>query len=159
DQAAWLDRLAREQDNLRAALRWAVGDGGTARAALGARLAGALARWWATRGDLREAATWLELVLARTARAPPALRAKALWAAGFVACTDGGLAAARRWLEESAALARAAGDRPRLAEALRHLGIVRSNQGDPAAARQPLEESLHLFEEVGDSWGTAWSLK
>jgi predicted ATPase/DNA-binding CsgD family transcriptional regulator len=158
DQGTWLDRLERERDNLRAAMRWAHDEGGAA-APLSARLASALARWWAIRGDLREGGAWLAAALARPGGVPSGVRAKALWAAGFVAFTGGDLADARRWLEESAALARADGDRPRLAEALRHLGIVRSNQGDPAAARHPLEESLRLFEAIGDAWGAAWSLK
>src|SRR5262249_30922023 len=60
DQTGWLDRLEREHDNLRAALRWAVDvpDGEIAQ-----RLGGALWRFWWVRGHVSEGQAWLAAAL------------------------------------------------------------------------------------------------
>src|SRR5947207_760093 len=55
-RAEWLDRLEREHDNLRAALRSSIG-AGDAPTAL--RLSGALWRFWHFRGHLSEGRAWL----------------------------------------------------------------------------------------------------
>ena len=68
--AAWLDRLEAEHDNLRAALAWAL-ERDDGEAAL--RLAGALGRFWRTRGYLGEGAAWLERALAAGAAAAATL--------------------------------------------------------------------------------------
>ena len=123
-QGAWLDRLEREHDNLRAALRWHL-DGGDARGAL--RLGAALGRFWAMRGYLSEGRVRLAEALATSRRqaarrgpaasgdgaprAPAGLeRARALYSAGFLAWRQGDAAAARPLLEASVSLARSLGD-------------------------------------------------
>src|SRR4051812_44517076 len=74
DQAKWLERLEPEQDNLRAALRWAEERGD---AATGWRLAGALCEFWLIRGHLREGQAWLQRLLqVAPGSAPPRARAK-----------------------------------------------------------------------------------
>ena len=56
DQKAWIKRLDREQDNLRAALQWAIG---YHEGELAQRIAGALQPFWLTRGYWSEdAAGW-----------------------------------------------------------------------------------------------------
>jgi non-specific serine/threonine protein kinase len=50
EQAAWLGRIERELDNLRAALDWCVRSG-TPRAAGGLRVAAALGRCWSPQGQ------------------------------------------------------------------------------------------------------------
>ena len=61
---------AREQENLRAALRWAI-DGGDA--AIGLRTAGAIWDYWHYWAELREGVRWLDALLALPAagRAEP----------------------------------------------------------------------------------------
>ena len=73
DQAAFLDRLELEHDNLRDALRRAV-DRRYAEAGL--RLAAALWRFWFQRGYLREGRAWLQALLALEPDSPSPARAR-----------------------------------------------------------------------------------
>ena len=70
-QIVWLDRVEREHDNLRAALRFFVQVEDARR---GMRLAAALRRFWWVRGHIDEAGTWFTTLaqaeaLMRSARA------------------------------------------------------------------------------------------
>ena len=56
DQALWLERLDEENDNIRAALTWSIASG---EVELGLQLAGALVRFWSTRGLMGEGRRWL----------------------------------------------------------------------------------------------------
>src|SRR5206468_2530860 len=83
DGMAWLDRLEREHDNLRAALGWSV-ESGEAETAL--RIGGALWRFWHVRGHLREGRQRMEAVLAMPGAVLHTLvRARALNGAGALA--------------------------------------------------------------------------
>jgi predicted ATPase/DNA-binding XRE family transcriptional regulator len=170
EQVVWLERLERDRDNLRAALAWARERG---EAETGLRLAAALWRYWAARGYLREGRAWLEglLALARgsedagggaggtvRAAAAGALRARALFAAGWLARLQGDGAAAQTWLEQAAALGRAAGEPRTAAGALNALGLTAQHEGDLERAAARLEESLALMQEVGDRRGIAVAL-
>jgi tetratricopeptide (TPR) repeat protein len=171
DQSRSLARLEREDDNLRATLRWAC-EGGESE--IGLRVAGALSRFWYLRGDLSEGLGWLEYLLAQADNgidtaastvtlegapdAPPgaamsALRAKALNAAGSLAWNRGDTQRAAVWHAECLALRRRAGDRPGIASSLNNLGIVAGLQGDYARATALFEESLALYRDLGDTWG------
>jgi predicted ATPase/DNA-binding CsgD family transcriptional regulator len=172
DQVRWLGRLDEEHDNLRAVLAWATAgaagthgaDAGaeeaaeTGRAVLGLRLATALARFWVARGHLREGQQWTAAARRRCPQAPPALRAKALWAEAFPVWSAGDFAAARPVLEESLALYRAVGDPLGAGLALRNLAQIATEVGDVDAARHGLEESVVLSRAAGDTWNLAWSL-
>ena len=83
EQAAWLQRLEEEHENLRAALDWSLAEAGSEG---GLRLCGALQRFWLTRGHLSEGREWCVRVLGKAGaeeRTPE--RAKALNAAGALA--------------------------------------------------------------------------
>jgi predicted ATPase/class 3 adenylate cyclase/predicted negative regulator of RcsB-dependent stress response len=158
EQAAWFDRLEVEQGNLRAALMWSIGSGGT-EAAL--RLVGILWRFWAVRGYFEEGSGWLEAVLEvaeKSNDAPAAFRAKALNAAGFLALSRGGIATARSLLEESLAIQRQLGDKAGIATSLSNLGTAAIHQGDIAMARALLEEGLAIRRELGDKVDIVGSL-
>ena len=82
EQAAWLDRLERELDNLRAALEWAI----TSRnAEAGLRVASiTIGSLWTWRSHVPEGQRWLQRLLATPAEVAVSVRAKGLLAAGRV---------------------------------------------------------------------------
>jgi non-specific serine/threonine protein kinase len=149
DQAAALERLDRALDNLRAALSWVREQGQTD---LGLRLAGALERFWFTRGYLSEGREWLERFLASTqaVEAPPAVRAQAFSAAGLLANTQGDRIQATRWLELGLTSYREADDLAGAVRALTTLGGVAYDQGDLRGAIERWEQSLAQARAVGD---------
>jgi non-specific serine/threonine protein kinase len=167
---AWLGRLERDHDNLRAALGWARERG---EAEIGLRLVASIWRFWLARGHLREGRAWLEGLLAlapggatgnvgadagREHPVPDRVRARALRAGGSLAESQGDIDAARTWLEAAAALGRAAGDPRTAASALNVLGIIARQQDDLPRAAARYEESLALMREVGDRRGGAVAL-
>ncbi len=86
-QVAWLERLATEYGNLRAALNWCLDEEGAepeVSARMGLRLAAAVGRFWGIRGP-SEGREWLEKGLAKSGASPAPLRAKTLREAGFIA--------------------------------------------------------------------------
>ncbi len=152
DQRIWLERLEREHDNLRAALRWSL-EGGQAETGL--QLAGALGFFWYVRGYSNEGRRWLENLLATSYGTSVSVRAKALiWAVAQM-FTRGDSAAARPLAEESLALWRGLGEKSGIAHALRWLGLVARDEFNYERATILLEESLALFRELGDKWGIA----
>jgi predicted ATPase/DNA-binding CsgD family transcriptional regulator len=155
DQAASIDRLEREHDNLRAGLRWALEneDGQTE-----LRLIKALNDFWYVRGYWSESLRWLEPVLARTAGVPSALRGWALNWAGQMARRLGDMPQAKALHEEAVATYRALGEMSGLADALMHLGLLEYRLSAYGRAATLLEESLSLAREVDDTQHVAFSL-
>ena len=88
-QMEWLERLVPEQDNLRAALQWALDQGeGT----LAVRLGTALAPFWHHRTAYREGGRWLNAALSlgvHDSAIGPALRADALLALADMVADEG----------------------------------------------------------------------
>ncbi len=160
EQGAWLDRLEREHDNLRAALRWAHSSG---EAALGLRLAGALWRFWFMHGHLSEGRSWLDALLALQRSGDDTGESTSLWAkalngAGMLASVQGDFGRAATLLEQSLALMRVSGHKLGISDALGNLGIVAYYQGDYGRAAVLQEESLALARELGEKGGVAASL-
>jgi predicted ATPase/DNA-binding XRE family transcriptional regulator/uncharacterized protein HemY len=156
EQGAWLSRLDREHDNVRAALAWSLH--APARHAAGMELAARLKLFWEIRGHLTEGRRWLEDLLARAAVAPPVVRARALQCAGILAINQGDYERASNFLEESLALQRELADRQGIAMALQALGVVALYHGDYRPAVTLFEENLALRREIGDPWGIAAAL-
>src|SRR5579862_1632693 len=142
NQAVWLERLDESADNVRAALAWAVGAG---EAELALRLAGALVRFWSTRGLLEEGRRSLADALAVGGEVKPAILAKAYFAAGYTALGEGDFAAAKEEFERSLA---AADDRGRGA-ALAQLAWLAMAAHDERA-RELAGRSLELAEAADD---------
>jgi predicted ATPase len=102
-QAAWLERLEVEHDNLRAVLSWSLEN---EQAELALRLCGALWRFWYLGGHLSEGRRWLEEALAQGEEKDSALRAKALGGAGHLAWGQGDFERAAALREEGLKLFR-----------------------------------------------------
>ncbi len=151
DQRAWLERLEREHDNLRAALAWSLGlqvvdeapssaalavtasaliDSLTGeRARLALRIVTALRRFWYYRGYFSEGRRWFEATLAR-------YPLDAAFALGLDRAELAAFHAKARLVAARLALP----------------------QGDFARAREHLELSLALFRELDDRRGTSEAL-
>jgi predicted ATPase/DNA-binding SARP family transcriptional activator len=155
-RAPWLERLEREHDNLRAALRWAKEQG---EAEMGLLLAGALGWFWYFRGYLSEARDWFTALLAlEAADRRTAARAHALFCCGAMFWTLGDYPASRAALAESVAIWREHQNKQQLAFALTLLGLLDGLHGEYQIALSHQEESIALFREVGDHWGLGFAL-
>jgi DNA-binding CsgD family transcriptional regulator/tetratricopeptide (TPR) repeat protein len=137
DQAAWLDRLDAELDNLRVALAVSLTQ---ADPVPGLRLAASLRVYWRTRGHAAEGAGALQALLdAAAAREATLPRARALAAAATLLETTGSYATAADYCEEALAIARADGDDYLVADLLHERASLLLRQGRPGAL--PLIES------------------
>ncbi|MCC7023056.1 MAG: tetratricopeptide repeat protein [Thermomicrobiales bacterium] len=155
EQPRWLERLAAEHDNLRAALASIVGRGDGAAAM---RLAPRLWRFWKLRGFPSEGRTWLERALALADRDDAAGRATAELGLGELAMETPDLAAAEAHYRASLALCEQQGDRRGIAFALSGLLIVAVNRYAYGEAKAFGERALRLRRELGDERGVAISL-
>jgi non-specific serine/threonine protein kinase len=153
DQAAWLETLERESDNLRAALSWATEAGATPEPAL--RLGIALLRFWYARGYYDEGQDWLQRILQMPGHQPPELRLKTVHNSGNLHYAQYQHAAARSCFEEALKIARETGDRRATAAALASLANVDVREKLFASARIRFEEGHQLFEALGDRHATA----
>jgi len=154
EQAAWLERLEAENDNLRAALRWGLREGGGERGSAGVQLAGLLWRFWDMRGLLTEGRGWLQAAMTRD-DAPAAIRGPALTGAANLAWTQGDYQQAMELSDYSVAMQRELGRTPGLADALNSLGNVMRKVGEYARATALFEESLAVQRETGRERGAA----
>jgi predicted ATPase/class 3 adenylate cyclase len=161
DQLVWLDRLAQDHDNLRAALAWAVDH----EPALALRLGGALTDFWDTRGHHSEGRQWLDQILdlrfaILDSKSPnddqariqdlKSKIAKALHGAGRLAHAQEDNVQAEVLFAESLTLARALGDTRRIALLLNDLGELALHQGDAARATTLYTEGLALAHVADD---------
>jgi predicted ATPase/DNA-binding transcriptional LysR family regulator len=146
DEKPWLDRVARELDEVRAAFARSL-DGGEA--VLGLTLAAELEAFWTRRALPREGVRWLEALLAHGDGAPPRVVASALASAARLALDLGDVERGRPWAAEAERVAREAGDDEPLAWALHCLGHAASLQDDTDEARTRLSESSALFARIG----------
>ena len=158
-QAVWLDRLEREYDNLRSALRWFLERGEVGHSIeLALRQAGALRRFWEVRGHWSEGWNFLEQALAGSKGVAVPVQLKALKAAAHLAFVRSDNDRAEALSEECLARCRELGDTAGMALSLRLLGSIALSRCNFIVAYSQTEESLALFREVEDKEGTAWSL-
>ncbi|HET8679528.1 MAG TPA: tetratricopeptide repeat protein [bacterium] len=151
-QMEWLDRVAAEHDNARAALEWSLRQ---PEGEPGFRLAAAMSSFWHARGYLAEGREWLDRVLPRTADVSAKIRMRALLGAGRLAFAQDDFGLATSIFEQVVPLAREWGDRGILALTLGWLGHAAWHQGERAKGVALCEESVALARDVGDAWTTA----
>jgi len=178
--SAWMERLALEHGNVRAALAWSLADSASASAETGLWLAGALQPFWFNRDLIAEACQWFERLLAANPASGPGMsnpsgpapvdpfatvqperlyafgahpRVIVLSHLGMFSGFHGNTDRSIAALEEAVALARRLGDGLGMAHALVTLGQAVRDTGDHARAIVLGEEGAALARAVGDPFG------
>jgi predicted ATPase len=154
-QDAWLETLASEDDNIRAALDWCLRD--PASHELGLELAGNLVLFWYLRSRPWEGWRWLEPLLRCTDPADSPSRTAALWGAGFflTIITD---SRARDSMEQALEMATRLGDASMAARSLDMLGLHAFFDDDLEGSLAYLEQSIAQARAAGDDWCLADAL-
>ena len=153
-QHVWLERLASDYENLRAALEWLV----AARPEDALRLAAALAVFWFNRSLYADGIHWLEQALATTEDDETSARAGALWGAGLLWALVGDAERAAPRLEAALGLARRLEDGAIIGRSLNVIGLLAFFQNDAMRARELLEEAVETARVAQDNWALADAL-
>lgn len=147
-------RLAKEHDNLRAALAEGRLQAQAAEPAL--KLGVDLTHFWRIRGQLSEGRDALTALLAAPGNAPlTELRALALDAVGELAFAQGDFQEAGARFEEALVVARALKAPAVVASAQRNLGKVADQLGDHERAEGFYRQSLEGWTTLGEAWHVA----
>ena len=159
EQRQWIKRLDREQDNLRAALEWAIGRDPE----LALQVSGDLALFWGRRGYISEGRRWLQESIRRVAslnaasgeanRRRKQAQSRAFMGLGTLFLVEGQYHAAIEPLETSIALSRQISDLSNLSYALGLLGLIRQLMGDLNQARSLAEEGYAIGQKIQDGQG------
>jgi predicted ATPase len=148
EDAPHLERLAREHDNIRAALAWALETG---EAGIGMLIAEGIWRFWQQQGHLGEGRTLVERLLALPAAAAPTVeRAKGLTTLAGLAYWQGDFGPLAEAYEQAVEIYRSSDDRAGLAGAIFNQSFVPSIAGDLDRARALLDESRVRYEALQD---------
>ena len=142
----WLKRMDSEVDNVRAALAHCLNGPDHA---VGMSIVGSLLWYWTARAT-SEGAYWLDLFLERR-EGDPSTTARALYARGFMAMTQGDATTAQPLLVESEERARALHDGPLLARILAVSAGVRVMSRDLEGARSQVREAKVLASGLDDA--------
>jgi non-specific serine/threonine protein kinase len=145
DEALRHARVDDEYDNVRTALRWFLDQRD---AGMSLAFCSALRQYWVVRGHLSEGRRWLNAALSTEDGTQPAARAKALHAAGSLACHQGDLEAVDRLAAESLSLSQDLKDDFGIAGALHLLGLAAQLRNDYTRAATVYAESLALKQRV-----------
>ena len=145
-QVEWLEKLERENGNLRAAMSWALSEAGEAEVAAG--LGWTLWVFWWLRGHQGEGRHWMETLLGLDL--PPNLRARSVQVANSMAYTQGDFEACARYSAEALELSRQVEDELCEAYALCGVGLDAMGRGDFGEATSRFEEAIALFVRTGE---------
>jgi predicted ATPase/DNA-binding SARP family transcriptional activator len=155
ETSRWIAWVAAEQDNLRAAFRWAI-EHEQYETALQLTTGVRHFHWMC--GALREGLEQLEEALAHRDAAPLQLQCDALQAAGVLATGLNEYIRARGWLEAAVAVGWQLGEQRALLPVLTQLGKALLEQGEMKDARVYLEVALSLARRAEDPLGAKSSL-
>jgi len=154
-QIAWLERLEREHDNLRAVLEWSLerqpGEEVGQRRELALRLGKALMRFWITRGHLREGRAFLEQALMEREGTPTALLARVQYVTATLAWYQGDYDRVEELCQQSLTSYRELGDQWGIATCLHGAMRLAPARGNTEVARACGEEALAIFRTLGDN--------
>ncbi|MFC0437016.1 BTAD domain-containing putative transcriptional regulator [Kutzneria buriramensis] len=151
----WLERLAAEHENFRAAVTWTLAQPDPT---LALRLTGALIRYCRLRGHHRDCRDWLTAALEHGGRAPATLRAKAFAGAAGVALLQCDYDPAVLLAEQSLILYELGGNQRGLAFVRSLLGSICREQGDYPRALDYHRSALRNFQDLDDEFGIAHAL-
>ncbi len=164
DQSIWLERLEKDVNNLRSALRWFLeraqdkDEFQDEAEKAGLRMASALVLFWDTHGYLTEGHRWLSEMLGISEVACEE-RVDALIGLACFAMRLSGVSDVLQYYEEGLNLARSLGYTTGMAQALDGLAYAHQLAGADDAMVQDLHsESLQLWRQLGDQRGIASAL-
>jgi tetratricopeptide (TPR) repeat protein len=152
DAAQWLDRIAADLFNIRAALAWSAETGQHER---GVRLAVALRRFWYLRGHIADGLAWLETFSTDMDALPGPVRWSALRATASLLEGYGDIERADQLYSEALAVADALDDPRRRAVILAGLGGLAFWRGQYDRAARYNEEALAFMRAAGETWSYA----
>jgi tetratricopeptide (TPR) repeat protein len=157
-QSDWLTHLSAADENIQAALTWALRDDAPpALWTVGATIAAQLGRYWEMRGRLSEGWAWLEQARSRQAHLPGIVHLRLLNQTASLAQMLGRLDAAQAVLEEALVLSQQV-DAPRLRGVTLHLlGLSAGRAGDLDRADALLSECLALYRRTPEITSTDMS--
>jgi predicted ATPase/DNA-binding SARP family transcriptional activator len=154
EQAQWVERLAREHGNLRAALTWAIEHDPE----LALRLGSALHRFWWMKGHLTEGILQLSRALAAGRESAAPTRALALYSVANLALARSDYDAVRRFMDEALRLCASLGDHAGAARAHQVLGAAANWNQEHDRAEVHLASALRIRQEIGDELGVGETL-
>jgi ATP/maltotriose-dependent transcriptional regulator MalT len=145
-----------EQDNMRAALAWALARGSVE---LGLEIANALEQFWPL-NDAAEGVRWYRAFLDHpdVESASTEVRAHALRSCASATHIGGDPLGGEPLCEQSLALFERLGDEHGIAVLLHRLGITAMVRGDLARARELVQQSHRIHEASEDWWQKTWGL-
>jgi predicted ATPase/transcriptional regulator with XRE-family HTH domain len=159
EQMEWLARLDQEQENLRAALGWALS---RQRIEEGLRLVGALGHYWEMRFYLAEGDLWCTAMLTAADRQDPIAynpwRAKAFFSAGILACYRFESERSQQHLSESLRLCQEAENDAGAGAVLCFRAINHDRMNNAQQAISDYREGLRLSQRAEDAWWIAETL-
>lgn len=148
-QREWIERIAADHDNIRAALRWSL-DRDEHETLL--QLCGSMWGFWDRVGSVAEAADWLSQALEQTKDDRSVLRAAVACGAGCVALSCGDSDRSIALLESARSLSHDLGDVRGEAWSANNLGLTLADDGRLDEAEALHEQSLALARQVDDRW-------
>jgi predicted ATPase/DNA-binding CsgD family transcriptional regulator len=155
DEPRWLDVVRADQDNIDAAMLWAL-DRGDVDSAL--RMSAGLFTFWIYASVAARVAVLVDRALALpvVSHTPEALRTRDV--GGYAAITVPDLPLAQARFAEELALWESLDDDVGIATSLRGSGHAYFHGGDWESARAQIERSLAVSQAADDQPGTAWSI-